>query len=304
MKFPEYSPLLKLEDADAILPFKIFPIHKMRTEIAAHNTSLHKQHYIEIIWITKGSGTLVMDLEKFTLRSNSIFCITPGQLHQLKEDEQTDGYVLSFTEAFLHMGDQEFDLMYNSGLFQAFSRSAGIRLDSDIASEMQEIALKMLKESNNVYLFRTEMLRRYLKIFLIYVTRQFQGPLQTIMQTRNLELVEKFKSLVEEHFKTHRKVADYAKLLAVTPNYLNEIIKKITAYPASHHIRQRIILEAKRRVAYADECMKEVAWHLGFSDIAHFSKFFKNATGTTFTDFRKECIVVTTGLQPAQYQSP
>lgn len=304
MKFPEYSPLLKPEDADAILPFKIFPLHKMRTEIAAHNTSLHKQDYIEIIWITKGSGTLVMDLEKFTLHSNSIFCITPGQLHQLKEDEQIDGYVLSFTEAFLHMGDQEFDLMYNSGLFQAFSRSAGIRLDSDIASEMQEIALKMLKESNNVYLFRTEMLRRYLKIFLIYVTRQFQGPLQTIMQTRNLELVEKFKSLVEEHFKTHRKVADYAKLLAVTPNYLNEIIKKITAYPASHHIRQRIILEAKRRVAYADECMKEVAWYLGFSDIAHFSKFFKNATGTTFTDFRKECIVVTTGLQPAQYPSP
>lgn len=294
MKFPEYSPLLKLEDADAALPFKIYPIHNMRTEINAHNMFAHRQNYIEIIWITKGSGALVMDLEKFTLQHNSIFCVTPGQLHQLKEDEQTEGYILSFTETFLHMGEQEFDLMYNSGLFQAFSRSAGIRLDTDIAAEMQEIALKMLKESNNAYLFRTEMLRRYLKIFLIYITRQFRGPLQTIIQTRNVELAERFKSLVDEHFKTHRKVADYAKLLAVTPNYLNEIIKKITAYPASHHIRQRIILEAKRRVAYADECMKEVAWYLGFSDIAHFSKFFKNATGMTFTDFRKECLVITT----------
>ncbi|UPK68386.1 AraC family transcriptional regulator [Chitinophaga filiformis] len=293
MKFPEYSSLLKSESTDAALPFRIHAIHKMGADIAAHNMIPHKQQYVEIIWIIKGGGTLVMDLEKFTLQDNSIFCVTPGQLHQLKVDELTEGYVISFTEAFLHMGEQEFDLMYNSGLFQSFSRSAGIRLDSDIAGEMQEIALKMLKESNNAYLFKTEMLRRYLKIFLIYVARQFQAPLQTLMQTRNIELAEKFKSLVELHFKTHRKVADYAKLLAVTPNYLNEIIKKITAYPASHHIRQRIILEAKRRVAYADECMKEVAWYLGFSDIAHFSKFFKNATGTTFTEFRRECLVLT-----------
>ncbi|SFO83109.1 AraC-type DNA-binding protein [Chitinophaga sp. YR627] len=292
MKYPEYCPLLKLEDVDANLPFQIRTFKNMREEIIAHNSTPHKQNYIEIIWITKGSGTLVLDLEIFNLESNSIFCITPGQLHQLREDESTEGFILSFTEAFLHMGEQEFDLMYNSGLFQAFSRSAGIRVNNDIAREMQEVALKMLKESNNVYLFRTEMLRRYLKIFLIYVTRQFQGPLTTVIQTRNLELTEKFKSLVEVNFKTHRKVADYAKLLAVTPNYLNEIIKKTTAYPASYHIRQRIILEAKRRVAYSDECMKEVAWYLGFSDIAHFSKFFKNATGITFSDFRKECLVI------------
>ncbi|PWV46188.1 AraC family transcriptional regulator [Chitinophaga sp. S165] len=295
MKFPEYNPLLRPDGADATLPFRIHPLRLQRTEMAEHNAFPHKQNYIEIIWITKGSGTLIMDMEKFTLQPNSIFCVTPGQLHQLKHDEQTEGYVLSFTDSFLHMGEQEFDLMYNSGLFQALSRSAGIRLDADIACEMQEIAMKMQKESNNVYLFRTEMLRRYLKIFLIYITRQLQSPLQTIIQTRNLELAEKFKSLVEEHFKTHRKVADYAKLLAVTPNYLNEIIKKITAYPASYHIRQRIILEAKRRVVYSDECMKEVAWYLGFSDIAHFSKFFKNATGTTFTDFRKECVVISVG---------
>ncbi|HJT72955.1 MAG TPA: helix-turn-helix domain-containing protein, partial [Chitinophaga sp.] len=120
-------------------------------------------------------------------------------------------------------------------------------------------------------------------------------PLQTTMQTRNLELMERFKSLVEVHFKSHRKVADYARLLTVTPNYLNEIVKKISGYPASYHIRQRIVLEAKRRAAYSDVCMKEVAWYLGFSDIAHFSKFFKNTTGTTYSDFKRECLIVSSG---------
>jgi len=295
MKVSEFCPLLKLEETDSNLPFQVYTFRKMKEQIAIHNTIPHKQNYIEIIWMIKGSGTLLLDLEKHTLEDNQIFCVTPGQLHHLHLNEDAEGYILSFTEAFLHMGDQEFDLMYNSGLFQAFSRSAGIRLNADVTREMQEVAVKMLKESNNVFLFKTEMLRRYLKIFLIYVTRQFQVPLQAVNQTRNLELVEKFKSLVDANYKTHRKVADYASLLAVTPNYLNEIIKKTTAYPASYHIRQRIILEAKRRVAYADECMKEVAWYLGFSDIAHFSKFFKNATGTTFSEFKKECLVIAPG---------
>lgn len=295
MKYPEFFPLLKLEDPDASLPFEILSIRRMKGEIMTHNSHPHKQNYLEIIWITKGSGCLIIDLDRHDLKANSIFCVTPGQLHQLKTDEDTEGYILTFTESFLCLGDQEYDLTYNSGLFQAFSRSAGIYIDEEIAMEMNSIIVKMIKECHNVYLFRTEILRRYLKIFLIYLTRQFQGPLQTTMQTRNLELMERFKSLVEVHFKSHRKVADYARLLTVTPNYLNEIVKKISGYPASYHIRQRIVLEAKRRAAYSDVCMKEVAWYLGFSDIAHFSKFFKNTTGTTYSDFKRECLIVSSG---------
>ena len=33
--------------------------------------------------------------------------------------------------------------------------------------------------------------------------------------------------------------------------------------------------------------MKEIAYGLGFSDDTHFSKFFKNISGTNFTSFRK-----------------
>lgn len=85
-------------------------------------------------------------------------------------------------------------------------------------------------------------------------------------------------------------VTDYADELIVTPNYLNEVIKKITGFPASHHIQQRIVLEAKRQAAYSNLSMKEVAYQLGFDDMAHFSKFFKNASGQSFTDFKKALV--------------
>ena len=85
-------------------------------------------------------------------------------------------------------------------------------------------------------------------------------------------------------------VIDYASQLYVTPNYLNRIVKKITGFTASHHIQQQIILEAKRKALYLSASMKEIAYSLGFDNLAHFSKFFKNNCGMSFTDFKKQAL--------------
>ena len=52
------------------------------------------------------------------------------------------------------------------------------------------------------------------------------------------------------------------------------------------------MLEAKRQAAYSSLTMKEIAYQLGFDDIAHFSKFFKNVSGSSFTDFKKKNAIV------------
>jgi AraC family transcriptional activator of pobA len=292
MMYPECFPLLQFESQPTDLPFRIMRFQWTEEAIKLHNETPHVQDYIELIWITKGSGLLTVDLQETLMAVNSVSCITPGQVHQLKGNDQMEGYIFLFTETFLYKHEHEFDPMYHSGFFDTFSKSANIRIENEISAELFEITGKMIKECDNLYLFKAEILRRYFKIFLIYLTRQFPAVLTTTMQSRNIELAEKFKSLLEKNFITLKKVADYARLLSVTPNYLNEIVKKITGYPASHHIRQRIILEAKRQAAYSDVCMKEVAWKLGFSDIAHFSKFFKNCTGVNFSDFKRECHIM------------
>ncbi|SFD75861.1 AraC-type DNA-binding protein [Chitinophaga sp. CF118] len=292
MKYPEYFPLLRFENNTTDLPFRIIRFRWTEGAIKMHNEVPHMQDYIELIWITNGNGKLTVDLKEFTLTENSLCCITPGQVHQLKGNDQLEGYLFLFTASFLYKNDHEFDPMHHSGFFDTFSKSNNIKIEKDISTEMYEITRKMMKECDNGYLFKAEILRRYFKIFLIYLTRQFPDVLKTTLQSRNIELAEKFKSLLEKNFITLKKVIDYAQLLSVTPNYLNEIVKKITGYPASHHIRQRVVLEAKRQAAYSDICMKEVAWQLGFSDIAHFSKFFKNTTGVNFSDFKKECHIM------------
>jgi YesN/AraC family two-component response regulator len=281
------TPILELSRSSVSMPFEIHTMDWIDKNRWEQNAEPHRHNYFVIIWVKKGSGTHLIDLHKFELHNGTVYCITPGQIHQLTSKKGAEGYVISFTAEFMGLQEESFDLLFNTGLFNSFTHAPVISVDQDMQQEMDDMATKMVKEFANFYLLRSEILKGYLKIFLIYLTRQFERPDKEEGQSKNMELTRKFLDLIEKHFVEKRMVADYADELVVTANYLNEVIKKVSGFPASHHIQQRIILEAKRLAAYSTLSMKEVAYQLGFDDIAHFSKFFKNAAGMSFTDFKK-----------------
>ena len=281
------TPILELSRNTPGMPFEIHTMEWIDQNRWEQNSTPHRHNYFVIVWVKKGSGIHLIDLDKFELQNETVYCITPGQVHLLNVNGAPQGYVISFASDFMALAEENFDLLFNTGLFNTFSHSPVIKVSNDMREEMEDMAVKMMKEYANFFLLRAEILRGYLKIFLIYLTRQFERSDQGETHSRNIDLVKKFFSLIEKNFTTKRMVTDYADELVVTPNYLNEVIKKVTGFPASRHIQQRIVLEAKRQAAYSIVTMKEVAYQLGFDDIAHFSKFFKNASGQSFTDFRK-----------------
>ncbi|HEY4110909.1 helix-turn-helix transcriptional regulator [Puia sp.] len=287
MKAPDSLPIVYATQ-NAVQSFAVRTLESLAHYPEPGQTMAYSNSYFEIFWITRGAGLLRLDLRLYAIGDNHLFCARPGEMHELSSEEGLEGYVISFTKSFPGISDADFDLAYPGGIYSLFERCRALRVRSEYAGDMAIILEKLLKEYDNADLFRQELLKRYFKIFLIYLGRQFDTTDGSDVQARSMGLVQKFMETLNTNFKTKRMVAEYARELAVTPNYLNETVKKATGYPASHHIRQRIALEAKRRAAYSDVCMKEIAYYLGFSDSAHFSKFFKNTTGMNFSDFKKE----------------
>jgi AraC family transcriptional regulator, transcriptional activator of pobA len=281
------TPILEIGKSVANVPFEIHTMEWLEQNRWQQNAIPHRHNYYVIIWVKKGTGVHLIDLDKFELNDHTVYCISPGQVHLLKQNGDAEGYVISFTNDFMGTDESNLEILYSSGLFNTFSQSPVIKVDDDVADEMEDAVKRMMKEFANFYILRSEILRGFLKIFLIYLTRQFEKTAQQPAQSKNIDLMRRFLALLEKNYTTKRMVTDYADELVVTPNYLNEVVKKVSGFPASHHIQQRIILEAKRQAAYTSVTMKEVAYHLGFDDMAHFSKFFKNASGVSFTDFKK-----------------
>jgi AraC-like DNA-binding protein len=282
-----HHPQLQIGTAEGNVPFEMHTMAWIDKNRGEQNAMPHSHNYFVLVWVKKGSGVHLVDLNRYDITDNTVYCLSPGQIHLLKADEGIEGCVISFTADFLCITEENFDLLYNSGLFYTLPQPPVIHVNEEMQAELEDISLKMLKEYENFFLLRSEILRGYLKIFLIYLTRRFRETAKGF-NSKNIELVKKFFSLLEKNFFSMKMVTDYAAELAVTPNYLNEIVKKTSGAPASDHIKQRVVLEAKRHAVYADASMKEIAYSLGFDDVAHFSKYFRNVTGKNFTDFKKD----------------
>jgi YesN/AraC family two-component response regulator len=173
-------------------------------------------------------------------------------------------------------------------LLRALSESGQIILSAEMLEDLREVVILLLKEFHRLHPFQAELLKRYLKIFLVYLARPLTGLDRPIQRNRELDLVQQFQQLLNQHYRAKKMVSEYANELFINANYLNEIVKKNTGYTASFHIRQRVALEAKRMALYSDVTMKKIAYDLGYSDPCHFSKFFQAVTGTNFSTFKKE----------------
>jgi AraC family transcriptional regulator, transcriptional activator of pobA len=270
--------------ATTIKPFfEIYTFDQVKDNRDFNGNTPHAHDLIEIIWTVSGDATLKVDMQTYSPQPDQIFCIMPNQTHHFTTDAATQGYIIRFNELFL----QEYNSVYHADLLLVLIQSANIRYSEALRQEMQSIMDKLIQEFSHQQLYSPDILSRYLNILFIHMSRQSQSQQPVHQQHHNTRQAKRFIQLVDQHFRSHKKVSEFADLMCVTPSYLNEAIKKATGYTAGHHIRQRVILEAKRCAAYSDSSMKEVAWDLGFTDICYFSKLFKKETGYNFSEFKK-----------------
>ena len=216
----------------------------------------------------------------------------PGQVHRIESHHHIEGYVIRLSTAFIESLEREVNSLRLGAVLQLFSGANGILLTPPMKSVLHELIDQMNLVLSSTELQKTDLLNCYIEILITHLNHQWNGSVETCLRTRNTELAESFLSLLDKNFKTERRVTEYASCLSVTPNHLNDVLKKITGHSAGHLIRQRVGLEAKRKALHTRMCMKEVAYYLGFSDPAHFSRFFKNTTGFNFSDFRKDKITL------------
>lgn len=175
--------------------------------------------------------------------------------------------------------------------FQALMKSnMGITIaltDSKIYENLEWIIQRMLTAKQQSHEDQFNKLSGLLKVFLMYVSRQYELPRSVTTDPLNNTLLKKFRALLNYGQFEKKAVYDYALALSVTPAHLNETVRKNSGYTVSQLIQRSVIHKAKQAAITSDATVKEVASNLGFHDIAHFSKFFRKKAGMRFSDFKK-----------------
>jgi AraC family transcriptional regulator, transcriptional activator of pobA len=79
---------------------------------------------------------------------------------------------------------------------------------------------------------------------------------------------------------------DFAARLGIHINHLNKVLKETTGKSTTEIISGRIAEEAKLLLRQTQWNVSEIAYTLGFEEVAHFSNFFKKQTTLSPLKFR------------------
>ena len=95
---------------------------------------------------------------------------------------------------------------------------------------------------------------------------------------------------LEAHYRDHWAVTAYAAALGTTASTLTRATRALTGQALVDLLHDRLLLEAKRNLAFTGASVAQIAYALGFADPAYFARFFKARSGQTASSFRRNLV--------------
>jgi len=255
---------------------KIAPFRK-----SARKTAPHKHNtYFEIVYLSAGTGTHVIDAREFKITPPIAFAIRKEQVHFWNIESEPSGYVIIIKKTFIeHLRDQEIKYLIS----QISSVPCMYPKNGKTVLTLFEL---LLKEFNEMADANPLVIEGLLKALLVKLWQSEKPKFRTVSGKKGL--YERYMALLSNSDTLTNRVSHYANLLSTTPQNLSAVCTKEVGQSASVVLSEFIISEAKRLLRYTDLSITEVSEALDFNDNSHFTKYFKKHVGLTPTLFRVE----------------
>lgn len=242
----------------------------------------HRDNYHVFFLLEEGTASLEIDFQKHQFKAPSVMYIQPYQVHK-----------------GLSIGNAKFTalLINNENLnpeyltiLEEISPARPLSLSKETFSTLSEalsLSLKLYqRENEKLYHF---LLKDSCNTLVALIASQYLIQSQSSDILSRFDVISKaFKALLERNFIEMKRPSDYADMLKISVSYLNECVKNTSGYSVSHHIQQRIVLEAKRLLYHTNKSVKEIATELGYEDYAYFSRLFSKVAGMSALTFRSK----------------
>lgn len=250
------------------------------------DADIQQSHYL-ILWIQHKVDRLEINDHILQDVSNAIFFLSPNTNWEIENDHSSgsSGYSL-----YISRKTMNHPLLRNLHIneIRLFSNGDIPKINLAPGIEKRTLSLlEMLDELIDSHLnHKDEAIIALLKAFFIYCDGQCNIKSDMMENSAKKSLVYKFKKLIDEHVETYQKVDDYARMLNISPSYLNEAVQDTLNINAKALINEQLLMLARYEIKFSDKTMKEISFGLGFSSPDYFSTFFKKHTGLSPSSLR------------------
>jgi AraC family transcriptional activator of pobA len=273
--------------------FNVFKVDEIAAQFRMKQVMPYNRRAYYKISVISGRNKAEYADKVINIEKNALLFATPKiPYHWVPQDENQAGYFCIFTHDFLvqtKSGVVLDDLpIFKPGGYPIF------QLTDEASEDITFIFRKMYKELSSDYAYKYDLLRNYV-LELIHYGQKLQPetalyPSHTAsarVSSLFIELLERQFPIESPHQKLNLRTAkDFAERLAVHVNHLNKVLKESTGKTTTDLISSRIVQEAKILLKQTDWTISEIAYSLGFEEVAHFSNFFKKQTSFAPVIFR------------------
>jgi AraC family transcriptional activator of pobA len=272
--------------------FDFIHIETIASRSSVHDWTIRAHRHrnlFQLLLIEKGGGEMSFETATVPFSAPAAILVPATTAHGFRFTPQlTDGWVVSFSEDVADaLGDQSGEALAR---LKAVAADPLVPLaDAAEAGRLSELCKDLNEEGflareGHRLAMRALLALLAIEVLRLAVSRSRSG---AVTLTRADAQVEELRRLVGLHFRKERLISFYAEKLAMTPDRLNDHVKRATGVTAGHLIRQRVLTEAKRQLVFTGLAIHEIAYDLAFSDPSHFTRFFRKQTGMTPQAFRE-----------------
>ena len=290
---PELNHFLEDQSTSDIGHFNVFNIADMYGEGKKKGVMPYNRRTYYKISLINGKNRVEYADKVLDIADHAVLFATPKIPYRyVPADRNQAGHFCVFTPDFMPKSKTGFSL----DRLPIFSPQSDFvfQITHRHYDDINSIFRKMHEEITSDYAFKYDLLRNYV-LELIHFGQKLK-PIEPSQAHINAStrIFGLFIELLERQFPIEnttqilqlRTAKDFADTLKVHVNHLNKVLKETTGKTTTEIIGSRVSQEAKILLKQTSWNVSEIAYSLGFEEVAHFSNFFKKQTRLSPLAFR------------------
>ena len=231
----------------------------------------------QINYITEGSGIFETSTDQFQVVPGSVLILHPGMWHRYRPDQNT-----GWNEHYIGFNGSFCLKLFNDVFFQSAKPVLYIGFQESILKHFFEI-IQLVKDekSGHQQVCAANTILMLSKILSVIRNQEFAG--KTIERT-----IRKACLYLRENVNTNVNIENLATELNVGYSYFRQMFRKYTGIPPTQYHLSLRIQKARELLVSSEMTIKEIANELGFESYFYFSRIFKDKTGKSPLEYRKE----------------
>lgn len=275
---------------DSISVKSIFTV--FRPDYSALSIGADDVHdFPEIIYISKGSHSILVDGAAHSMDAGQMIICAPGAGHKSKEKTNSLGYIISFEADSQSLCD-----LYNKVITLNTKQKQLLTEIIDMASKCfkkrepcEKIGGMVLRDGVTEY--ELQKIKKQLELFLISIYEGFIAVNTSTpdkQQSKSSAELNMVIAFLEAHITEPLSLSEIAEGCSMSTSKLKGLFRDGVGDGPINHLINLKIERAKLLISQGNLNFTEISESLGFSSLHYFSRLFKKRTGLSPSEYLKE----------------